>query len=136
MVATNAAEVEVINTQPLAFGTFVAGTGSLTVGPNGARTASGGVVPLSVDPGQAAQFSVTGDASTTYVVSLPADGVVTLNNGSYSTRVNRFVSNPEGSGLLSGGGSQTLNVGATMEITAELPAGTYSGSFSVIVEYN
>ncbi|MEG3191194.1 DUF4402 domain-containing protein [Lysobacter sp. D1-1-M9] len=131
-----AAEVVISNVQPLAFGSFTAGPGSVTVGADGARVTSGNVVVLGTDPGQAAQFVVTGDANTSFAVTLPADGVVTLGNGSLNMPVNAFTSSPASTGVLSGGGSLTLNVGATLEVAAGQSAGGYSGSFTVVVNYN
>ena len=37
---------------------------------------------------------------------------------------------------LSGGGSDTFNVGATLNVGATQAAGTYSGTFDVTVNYN
>lgn len=131
-----AAEVGLVNTQPLAFGSFTVGSGSVSISPSGARTASGEVVGLSADPGHAAQFTVDGDPAMTYAISLPADGTVTLSNGTSSMPVNGFTSDPAGSGVLSGSGSQVLSVGATLEVTASQPPGSYSGGFTVTVNYN
>lgn len=131
-----AAVIGVATTQPLSFGKFVAGAGSVTLHPSGARSAGGSVVLLTSDPGQAAQFSVSGDAAATYAVTLPGNGSVVLSNGSSNMPVNGFVSSPASSGTLSGGGTQILNVGATLEIAAGQQPGAYSGSFNVIVDYN
>ena len=47
-----------------------------------------------------------------------------------------FTSDPSGTGTLTGG-TQTLNVGATLNVAAAQPAGTYvSGAFDVTVNYN
>lgn len=131
-----AAAIGITNTQPLSFGKFVAGAGSVSVGPSGTRIASGGVIMLSTGPGQAAQFVVAGDANVTYAVTLPADGTVSIANGGNSMPVNGFVSSPASTGVLSGGGTQTLNVGARLDVVAGRPVGDYSGSFIVVVDYN
>ena len=104
--------------------------------PSGARTTSGNVVTLSADPGQAAQFLVSGDPSTTYAITLPVDGTVVLSNGAIDMPVSGFVSDPAANGVLPGSGSQLLSVGATLHVAAGQPAGSYSGSFSVTVNYN
>jgi len=76
---SRALDIAVSNTQALAFGKFVAGSGgSVIIDPNGARSATGGVFLLASGAGTAAQFSVTGDRKLTYAVTLPADDVVTL----------------------------------------------------------
>lgn len=131
-----AAEVGIAATQQLSFGAFVAGTGSVTMQPSGARSTSGSVVALAGDPGQAAQFAVSGDAGATYSITLPGNGTVSLSNGSSTMPINSFVSSPGASGVLSMDGTQVLSVGATLEVSDGQPAGAYSGSFSVIVNYN
>lgn len=131
-----ATTIGITNTQPLSFGTFVAGTGSVTVSPNGTRIASGGVIVLATGPGQAAQFVVAGDANVTYAVTLPPDSTVSIANGGNNMPVNGFVSSPASTGVLSGGGIQTLNVGARLDVVDGRPVGDYSGSFIVVVDYN
>lgn len=129
-----AVNIAISNTQALAFGKFAAGSGgSVTVTPGGARSASGGVVLLASGGGTAAQFSVTGDANATYTITLP--DAVTLASGGNSMAVNTFVSSPANPGTLSGSGTQTLNVGATLTVGANQPAGDYTGSFAVTVNY-
>lgn len=130
------AQVAVESTQPLGFGSFAAGNGSVSISPTGVRTSTGEVVALSAHPGQPAQFVVTGDPSMTYAITLPADGTVALSNGTTNMPVNGFVSDPAGSGVLSGSGSQVLSVGATLGVSAGQPPGSYSGSFNVTVNYN
>jgi hypothetical protein len=131
-----AAAVEITGTQALSFGRFVAGTGTVVISPSGARTTTGAVIPLGSDPGQAAQFQVTGDPSASYAITLPADGTVQLGNGSHSMPVKAFTSSPASTSVLPGGGSEILNVGATLEVGSGMPTGTYSGSFTLVVEYN
>ena len=132
----DAAPIAIANTQPLAFGRFVAATGSVTISPIGVRSASGGIVLLQTGPGQAAQFIVSGDANATYAVTLPADGTVSITNGGYSMAINAFTSSPSSAGVLSGSGSQTLSVGARLDVVSGQPTGAYSGSFIVVVDYN
>jgi hypothetical protein len=132
----HAAAVEITGTQTLSFGRFVAGSGTVIISPTGARATTGSVIPLSSDPGQAAQFLVTGDPSASYSITLPADGTVQLSNGSATMPVSGFTSSPASSSALPGGGSQILNVGATLEVGSGTPTGSYSGSFTLVVEYN
>lgn len=128
----------VTNTVPLAFGRFAAGAGgSVIVSPGGVRTASGGVVLLSSGAGSAAQFSLTGEPSRSYSISVPSAGTVVLTSASgHSMPVQSFSSNPSGSGQLGPGGSQIVAIGATLSVSASQPVGSYSGSFQVFVNYN
>lgn len=132
-----AAAIAIVNTQALAFGKFVAGSGgSVTVSPGGVRSASGGVVLVPSGAGTAAQFAVSGDANLTYAISLPGNGVVSLTSGSNSMALNNFTSSPNLTGALSVGGSQTLAVGATLSVGSNQASGSYSGTFDVTVNYN
>jgi hypothetical protein len=133
-----AAPISISNTEPLAFGKFAAGAGgSVVVSTSGARSVSGGVVLLSSNPGAAARFEVTGDTNLTYAISLPANGVANLANGSgQSMSLSDFSSAPASSGLLNGSGRQTVAVGARLNVGANQPSGNYSGSFEIYVDYN
>lgn len=132
-----AAAIALGNTQALAFGKFVAGSGgTVTVSPAGGRSASGGVVLVPSGPGAAAQFVVSGDANLSYAISLPGNGVVVLTSGANSMAVNNFTSSPSLTGTLGGGGSQTLFVGATLSVGGNQATGSYSGAFDVTVNYN
>lgn len=134
----HAAAISLSNTQALAFGTFVAGSGgSVVIAPSGARSASGGLVLVSSNAGAAAQFSVAGDPNFTYAITLPSNGTVTLSDGAgNSMNVSNFTSSPSLTGQLSGAGSQQLSVGATLNVGNNQPTGAYSGSFIVTVNYN
>lgn len=124
-------------TQALAFGSFAAGTGgTVTISAAGARSQGGGVILLSSNGGSAALFSVSGTPSATYAISLPANGVVSMTSGVNSMAVNNFTSSPNLTGALSGGGAQTLSVGATLGVGSNQASSSYNGSFNVTVNYN
>lgn len=123
--------------QPLAFGSLVAGSGgtvSVSVNPPG-RSASGNVILLGSGSWSPASFSVSGDPNAVYAVTLPPDGAVFLTSGPNSMAVNAFNRHPM-TGQLGAGGTQTLSIGATMSVGANQANGTYSGNFTVTVEYN
>lgn len=131
-----AAAIAISNTQALAFGKFVAGSGgAVTVSPAGGRSASGGVILVSSGPGAAAQFIVSGDANATYTITLPVTEVL-LTSGANSMAVNNFTSSPSSIGTLGAGGTQTLSVGATLSVGGNQAIGSYSGAFDVTVNYN
>lgn len=131
------AEIGVSPVQELAFGKFVAVSGgTVTLSPAGARTASGSIQLVPSGAWAAAQLMVSGDPSLSYSISLPANGTVTLQSGANSMVLIGFTSNPTGTGQLSGGGAQTLMVGATLSVASSQPIGSYSGTFGVTVNYN
>jgi len=113
--------------------------GTVVLSPAGVRTPSGGVT-LPAGGGTstaAASFTVTGVAGYSYNVTLPSSAL-TITSGSNTMTVTDFTSNPAGNAGLLTGGTQTLKVGATLNVTAAQPAGTYvSGTpFNVTVNYN
>jgi hypothetical protein len=133
------AQLTINHTQALGFGTFVANSGGMvTVGTNGVRSAAGGVLLLNAVGGSAASFNVSdsdpANSNRAYIITLPDNGTVTLTNGSNSMAVNNFVSSPSDSGVLSGG-AQIVTVGSTLTVGASQPPGSYSGNFSLLVEY-
>ena len=135
---SSALEIAIQNTQGLAFGSFVSGSGgTVTVSTNGGRSASGGVLLIPSSTSSAAQFTVTGDADATYTIQLPGNDFVTLTGPGGDMVINDFTSSPSGAtGQLSAGGSQTLLIGGTLNIANGQLPGNYSGSFTVIVDYN
>ena len=113
----------------------------MTVTPFGVRSATGGallVLASSVIP-SAATFTVTGNSDATYSISLPPDGTVTLSDGAnHFMDVDTFRSIPSGNGVLSGAspGTQTLRVGATLQIGPRQHTGQYTGSYDITIVFN
>lgn len=133
------AQPMVMNTQSLSFGKFVATSGgSVTIAPAGFRTATGGVEVLNANTGNPAEFVVSDNdplnASQAYILTLPADGTVSLTNGIASMAVSNFTSDPADTGMLTAG-SQTIRVGATLSVQPGQAPGAYSGTFSIIINY-
>jgi hypothetical protein len=129
--------ISLLNTRGIAFGAFAAGTGgSVVISPEGSRSATGDVVLISASDGAAAQFTISGDADFAYSIDLPSDGTVELSDSAgHSMTINGFTSSPPLFGQLSSLGSQELAVGATLNVGANQPAGNYSGTFLVTVNY-
>lgn len=138
--ATVITPITITNTADLAFGQFAAGTGGTVVmSPASARTATGGVVLSTVNPGAAASFSIGGAANATYAITLPADGVVTISDGAATPTTmaaNTFTSSPSATGTLDAGGAQIVTVGATLTVANAQLTAAYTGTFNVTVEYN
>ena len=126
--------ITITKTADLNFGTIISGpAGTVTVSPAGLETASGASI-VSPNPNvSAAQFNVTGEPSTAYSISLPSS--ITISNGAQTMTVDNFTTNPTPSGLLSGLGAQSLQVGARLSVLANQAVGSYSGTFSVTVAY-
>jgi hypothetical protein len=121
----------------LNFGDVVPGgtAGTVVVTPAAARTSTGGVSLGNAAAVTAAAFTVGGANNATYTITLPA-GPTTVTAGANTMTVDTFTSNPSGTGLLSGTGTQTLNVGGTLNVGINQAVGAYTGTFSVTVAYN
>jgi hypothetical protein len=137
--ATIAAAITIVHTAHLHFGQVIAGAGAGTVDQTAAasptRTATG--CTLGNTTGMSpATFTVGGEPNATYAISLPDDVTVTLTGPGDPMAVTDFVSSPSGTGTLSGGGSETLYVGGTLNVGAAQVAGAYTGTFDVTVTYN
>jgi hypothetical protein len=137
-VAVSASAQSIVASAPLSFGTFIAGSGGgVTVSASGSRSATGGVFLLGQGNGASAgQFTVLGTPNATVSITLPTNNVVVLTDGNSNTMfVNSFVSMPGPTATLSGGGNQTVRVGATLVVGSNQAPGVYSGTFAVTVNY-
>lgn len=125
-LATVIASINISRTQDLNFGQAAPGDGAKTVG--------------SADTINSAAFSVTGEASKVYTITLPSSTVtMTTSGGSTADRqidITTFTSNPSSTGTLASNGTQTLYVGATRAAVRNTQeTGSYSGTFTVTVAY-
>jgi len=111
--------------------------GTVILSTGGVRSTGGTGVTLPAVTGTvaAASFTVSGQANYTYAITLPSSVTIT-DAGSHTMTVNAFTSNPSGTGTLSSGGTQTLNVGATLNVAAAQAAGTYTNATGVAVSVN
>jgi hypothetical protein len=138
--ATIVTPIAISKTVDMNFGNVAVSTtaGTVIMTPAGIRTLTGGVtLPATTGTVTAASFNVTGAANYTYAITLPGSAL-TITSGANTMTVSTFTSNPATTGTLSGTGSQTLNVGATLNVTASQAAGTYTSAspFTVTVNYN
>jgi hypothetical protein len=138
--ATIVGPIGITNTANMNFGNVavsaVAGTVVLT--PAAVRSTTGGcTLPAITGTVAAGAFNVTGAATYTYAITLPA-AATTITSGGNTMTVDTWTSTPSGTGTLSAGGSQALTVGGTLHVGASQAAGTYvSGTpFTVTVNYN
>jgi hypothetical protein len=111
--------------------------GTVVLAPAGTRTRTSGVtLPATTGTVTAASFTVTGNGSYTYAITLPTTVTLTHSGGVQTMTASAFTSNPSGTGTLSSG-TQDVSVGATLTVAAGQLAGVYtSGNFSVTVNYN
>lgn len=136
--ATIVTPISIAKTTDMNFGNVaVSGTaGTVILSPSGSRTQSGGVtLPGTVGTVTAAAFTVTGQPSYTYSISLPPSAV-TLTSGSNNMTASSFTSTPSSTGTLAVGGTQVVNVGATLNVGASQPAGLYVSTAAVTVTVN
>ncbi len=134
VLATLLAPISISTGGDMDFGTMVTtGTaGTVTVTPAGARSSVN--VDLLGGFSSAASFDVTGDGGANYSITLPSSA--TLSSGGNTMTVDTFTDDAGASPRLPAGGSETFNVGATLNVGATQASGTYSGAFSVTVNYN
>jgi hypothetical protein len=114
--------------------------GTVTINPtNGNQTLSGGAAKVGTQTTTAASFVVTGDGAETFSIHPDATFSMTSTT-SGATAINVTTSASASTGSLSGatGGTGTapFTVGGTMSLAAAQVAGSYSGSFHVVVSYN
>lgn len=138
--ATIVGPIGITNTANMNFGNVAVSTvaGTVVMTPAAVRSTTGGcTLPAVTGTVAAAAFNVTGAASYTYAITLPAVAT-TITSGGNTMTVGTWTSTPSGTGTLSAGGSQALTVGATLNVGASQAAGTYvSGTpFTVTVNYN
>lgn len=120
----------------LSFGKIASdGSGSVTVTTNGLRTRSGAVNVLSSGPGSAAIFNISGTAGQAYIITLPSDNSVALTSSGTSINLTLFTITPGDTGVLSGTGTQTINIGATLNFDSRKTPGNYDGNFSFSIDY-
>jgi len=115
--------------------------GVVNLSPAGTRSATGGIsLPTNAGPVSAAEFTVSGMQEYTYTITLPSEVLITntYGTGGETMIVDTFVSDPSPTGNLGPGGSQNLNIGATVHIEGNQAKGTYVSvtQFNVSVNYN
>lgn len=124
--------ISVSKTADLSFGeVYPDGTlaGTVTVDFAGGRTFGGGA-SAGTAPGAAGSFTVTGEAGSTYALTIPA--AVSLTGP--GTAMNVTLSNNSLGDLTTG--TETFQVGGALDVGVAQTAGAYSATFDVTVNYN
>lgn len=133
------APLSITNTAGLHFGTIMrsATAGTVTIATDGTRSSLGGVTLSALAPAHsAAAFNVEGESGRTVTITLPASTTI-VNAATDDMIVDAFVSNPDDANPVTLTGAATvLQVGATLNVDANQPSGTYTGTFNVSVNYN
>jgi hypothetical protein len=122
----------------LNFGTFycVSGTCTVTISPDGSRSKTGNLVFLGQSSVYSrAEFTVSDVIDPNHIYSINAlPASISLTGPGTSMSADSFLSNPTvATGGTVSGGTQTLYVGATLNLTGPQLAGIYTSSFSVTV---
>lgn len=132
-------EISLTNTTPLNFGDIVANNqeSDIKVASTGNRSLESGNATLLTQftTHSAAAFAVTGQNNSTYLITLPANGVVFLSNTNGNDIPVKDFETTGYSGL-DGTGNDSFNVGATITVGADQEAGLYEGEYEVTVTYN
>jgi hypothetical protein len=121
----------------LAFGTVIspAAAETVTIAPNGTVTGS----LTTTGTTTAGVFTVSGEDTKEYVVTVPSADVTLTDGGTNTIIVNAFTYDA-GLGVgVNGEAVSTgapLNIGATLNVGADQAAGDYSGTYVVTVNYN
>ncbi len=80
-------------------------------------------------------WSVTGEPLLVYDITLPSTDVTLTGSVSGTMVVNTFVDSKTGAGTISGGGTDSFTVGATLNVGGTQASGTYTGTYTVTVAY-
>ena len=99
-----------------------------------AGAVSGGVTDFDATGRAAASFSVTGEANSSYTFNLPA--TATLDDGGAGDAMTVTLSFASGSSSRTlSSGAETVAVNGSLAVAANQLAATYTGTYTVTVEY-
>ena len=138
--ATAFTPLGIIETVAMDFGVLSGGQapGTVVLNTAGGRLVTGGAQTLVSGPGTAASFQISGEPNLSYALSF-GNGVMANGGGQQMTLTN-FTHNSLGT--LPAAGSETFQVGATLNVGTNQPAGTYSTAngggtpYTVTISYN
>jgi hypothetical protein len=124
-------------TNGINFGDVVAGTAASTIQLDtlGSPSVTLGDAQLAGGTVQAGAYTLTGEASKSYSISLPGLPVNITSGGGDTMTVSAFNHDAGGAPALDGTGAGGFNVGATLNMSANQPAGTYTGTWPLTVDY-
>ena len=125
-------------TNPVAtieFGSVAGGssTGTVIVSSAGVKTVTGGAIDFGGTPSEAS-WQINGKKQCTVILTFPAS--ITVTSGGDTTTVDTFNPNLTNPILIPNSAKITFKVGATLNVGVNQAAGTYTGTFSVNVDYD
>lgn len=117
----------------LSFGDIVGGTGgTVIITPAGAL--DGASTLTSTGALSAGSFDITGSGNKTFSIAIAK--VTDLVNGTDDLVISAFTNSEGGATGTLSSGALTLTVGATITLDGSEPANTYTGTYTVDVDYN
>ena len=118
----------------LIFGKLVAagGSGSIELNVPGS-TVTCLVIDCLSGTEQFASFTSTGDNNTAVVITLPSS--TSISSGANSMTVDTFTHDAGGSPTFDGSGNFPFKVGAKLSVGASQATGSYTGQYTVTLEY-
>jgi hypothetical protein len=129
--------ISITKTEDMHFGTVAAsGTaGTVVLDYADGRTATGGAtLPAGSTLQKTAVFTVTGEGTSGFSISIPGSPI-TLNSGGNSMTVSGFTDDLGATGVLVAG-SATIKVKATLNVGAGQASGTYTNASGLFVTVN
>lgn len=129
----------IVKTTDMHFGTVAASAlaGTIILGYGDDVSATGGASVIDDALATTAVFTVAGAANESFSIALTATTLV-LSNGTDNLTVSGITVQEGTTNTLDGTGGKLLYVGATLEVVADAPAGTYENAdeLEITVNYN
>ena len=132
---TVARYLSITNTSSMEFGSVMASTtaGSVVLGTNGMRSATGGVDINPADSYTPAKFIIEGTPNASFSIKLPNNIELRDSNGN-RIEINNFKSSHQ-EGLLNANGALEITVGGQINLDPNQTSGDYSGTIVVELIY-
>ncbi|MGC6328792.1 DUF4402 domain-containing protein [Rhizorhabdus sp. FW153] len=134
--------LQMVKVSDLSFGTLVrqpsgASASVIVNNSTGIRTQTGNVnlIALPSPAPSRAQYTITGQPSTTFAISYSPTGNIVMSNGASTLSVTTSKT-ATGNQTMPATGTLTLGVGGTISVLSTTARGQYSGNLTVTVTYN
>ena len=138
--ATSIVPLSITETVPMDFGTLSGGPipGTVILDTGNGRTATGDAQIMASSVGSAASFQISGEPNQFYLISY-SNGILSNGNGQ---QMSLTTFNDNSLGTIPAASSETFQVGATINIGPNQPAGVYSTTnaggvpYTITINYN